>query len=329
MQVFRTPESRFEAWTDFPYKPNYLQFEGIRMHYVDEGPKDAPVMLLVHGMPTNCWLYRHLIPVFLEAGYRCVVPDHIGFGRSDKVLDDAWYSVDKHQMALQHLVETLDLQRITVMVQDWGGPLGLRGPVDMPDRYERLCILNTWLHHRDFPYGPMMWGWNRVWRSVDIPGKRNLEPTLSMRMRSWVFATFVKLFQGKEPVAAMIYTASYNKLGINQKNTPLYRAYDAPFPNYESRAGARRFPLSLPMYNPEGGNAAVQERCHEAIKKWEKPAHFLFGDGDPNFTIETMEAWAAGMPNATTYTIKGAAHFPQESHPKEVAEVLLKRIAAE
>jgi haloalkane dehalogenase len=330
MNIFRTPEARFEAWGDYPFQPNYIEYEGVRMHYLDEGDKDAPVMLLVHGMPTSSHLYRFMIPPLVAAGFRCIAPDHIGFGKSDKVLDDRWYSIDKHQLALQHLIETLDLQHITVVVQDWGGPVGLRGPVDMPDRYDRLCILNTWLHHEGFYYPPSMWGWCKMWHKYDYPGERNRPATLWGRITEWLFEKFMRFMVGAgQPIGTVFYTAVHARRGASQKDSPMCRAVEAPFPTDESKAGARRFPLSLPMYNPDGGNAAVQEHCYNTLKKWTKPAHFIFGDNDPNFTPATMAEWADGMVGATMQVIEGGGHFLQETHAKKTVDLLLARIRAE
>ena len=158
--IYRTPDSAFEGLADFPYAPNYFEWDGLRTHYVDEGPKDAPVALLLHGEPTRSYLYRKMIPPLLAAGYRCVAPDHIGFGRSDKVTNDKWYVIDRHIERLSGLIARLDLQDITVFMQDWGVPIGLINAVDTPDRFARLAILNTWLHHDGFEYTPAT---NRHW----------------------------------------------------------------------------------------------------------------------------------------------------------------------
>ena len=129
--IYRTPEERFACWDQYPYEPHYVNWQGIRMHYVDEGPVDGHVMLLLHGMPTSSYLYRRMIPDLVDAGYRCIAPDHVGFGKSDKVLDDAWYSIERHSQALNHLIESLSLENITLFCQDWGGPIGLRQAADL------------------------------------------------------------------------------------------------------------------------------------------------------------------------------------------------------
>jgi len=144
MNVLRTPEDRFAFLPDYPFTPQYHIWQGLRMHYVDEG-SGAPVLLL-HGEPTWSYLYRKMIPLLTAAGYRAIAPDYIGFVKSDKVEDDNWYVIERHVEAIRSLIETLDLQQITLVVQDWGGPIGLRQAVDMPERFRRLVILNTWLY---------------------------------------------------------------------------------------------------------------------------------------------------------------------------------------
>ncbi len=136
--------------------------DGLRTHYLDEGPRGGPVALLLHGEPTWSYLYRRMIPGLVAAGYRCVAPDHIGFGRSDKVLDDRWYVIGAHVERLRGLIERLDLREVTLFVQDWGGPIGLINATETPDRFARLVILNTWLHHDGFDYTPAI----RRWRAA-------------------------------------------------------------------------------------------------------------------------------------------------------------------
>ena len=143
-ETLRTPEERFLGLKEYPFEPRYIEWQGLRMHYVDEGGRDLPVVLMLHGMPTWSYLYRRLIPPLVTAGYRCVAPDYIGFGKSDKVIDDAWYSIERHSQSIAHLIDTLDLERITLMGQDWGGPIGLRQAVDEPERFARLTIMNTY-----------------------------------------------------------------------------------------------------------------------------------------------------------------------------------------
>ena len=151
METQRAPDTRFAQLPGFPWTPHYFEWRGLRAHTLDEGPSDAPVLLALHGEPTWSYLYRKMIPPFLAAGYRVVAPDFIGFGRSDKVVDDAWYTFDTHRAFLLDFVERMDLRRVTLAVQDWGGILGLTLPMEAPGRYEKLLIMNTALGTGDRP----------------------------------------------------------------------------------------------------------------------------------------------------------------------------------
>ena len=144
----RTPDARFATLKNFPFAPHYAEINGLRMHYLDEGSGTAGTMLLLHGEPTWSFLYRNLIPTFTAAGYRIIAPDMIGFGRSDKVTDESWYTLDAHVGMLRGLIERLDLRNVTLVCQDWGGPIGLVNATEMPERFSRLVILNTWLASR-------------------------------------------------------------------------------------------------------------------------------------------------------------------------------------
>jgi haloalkane dehalogenase len=132
-EVIRTSDEKFKDLESYAFEPNWFDWNGLQMHYVDEGSKDAPVMLCMHGMPTWSYLYRRMIPRLIDAGYRCVAPDYIGFGKSDKVIDDDWYNIERHSRSITDMIHHLDLNDITIFCQDWGGPIGLRQVVDMPD----------------------------------------------------------------------------------------------------------------------------------------------------------------------------------------------------
>ncbi|HAD71025.1 MAG: haloalkane dehalogenase [Gammaproteobacteria bacterium] len=166
--VHRTSDARFENLDAYPWQPNYMYIDGLRVHYLDEGQGPAGVMLLLHGEPSWSFLYRNMIPTFLESGYRIIAPDMIGFGKSDKVIDLEWYTVDSHVAILQELITKLDLNNITVFVQDWGGPNGLITATEMPDRFERLIVMNTWLHHEEYEYTDALRGWNVRSQSRDF-----------------------------------------------------------------------------------------------------------------------------------------------------------------
>jgi len=300
--VYSTPAARFAAWKDYPFEPNWHHWDGLRMHYVDTGPTRAPPILLVHGMPTSSYLYRHMISPLAAAGYRCIAPDHIGFGKSDKVLDDGWYSIERHCAALRSLIEALDLQDITLVCQDWGGPIGLRQAVDMPERFARLVIMNTWLHHPEYVYTDALEKWNRAWHPGGMMDR--------LQGCGFVMQHYVTGHPGQT-----------NPLTPEEA----FAAYEAPFPDRASKAGPRRFPLSLPFDNPEGGNAEDQARCLRALERWDKPVHFIWGIQDDVFTEAWGRAWAQRYAQATFDAVE-AGHFLQESHGGEVAERLLSRL---
>lgn len=296
--VVRTPDERFDALPDWPYPPRYLDADGLRVHYVDEGPPGGDVFLLTHGEPTWAYLYRRWIPRLVAAGFRVVAPDHVGFGRSDKVVDEGWYTIDRHVEVQRALIDRLDLRRIHLFCQDWGGPISLRNACDQPDRYARLFLANTWLHHDGYEYSD---GIHR-WRDM---------------------ATDPERFGGDMPTGAIV-AGSLRRPGHDVD--AVRAAYDAPFVGAESKAGARRFPWCLPFAQPDAGGAAWQQRCYEQLQRWDGPVHLLFGDADVVFTWAWAERWAATVPGATLDRIAGAGHFVQEDAPDDCVEVIVRRV---
>jgi haloalkane dehalogenase len=278
----RTPDERFADLPGFPFAPRYLQQDGLRMHYLDEGEGD-PVLCL-HGEPTWSFLYRRMIPV-LAAVARVVAPDYFGFGRSDKPTAAAWYTFDRHSASIRRLVEELDLRRMTVVVQDWGGPIGLRLAVEQPERVERLVILNT-----------------------GVGGGRPPSET-------WLrFREVVRAAGGDFQPGRLIRTAAVRGLADDA-----VAAYDAPFPAPESKAGVLAFPEQVPT-EPEHPNTAPLMAIREALASWEKPVLVLFGDSDPIFRPEVAEAIAEWIPGALpSELVENAGHFVQEDAGEEVA----------
>jgi haloalkane dehalogenase len=298
LPVVRTPDERFDALADWPFEPRYLEVDGLRVHYVDEGPQDAEPFLLVHGEPTWGYLYRRWIPRLVEAGFRVIVPDHVGFGRSDKVVDDDWYVIERHVEVQRALIETLDLRRINLFCQDWGGPISLRNACDMSDRYARLFIGNTWLHHDDFEYTDAL----RAWRAM---------------------ATEPQGFGPDMPTGRIVGFARRRPDGDLDT---LATAYDAPFTGVESKAGARRFPWCLPFAEPDAGGAAWQQRCFDQLLSWDRPIHFVWGDADDVFTWAWAERWSSMLPGATLDRIPGAGHFLQDEAPDECVDAVLGQL---
>jgi haloalkane dehalogenase len=295
--ALRTPDERF-ALPGFAFRPHYLDWNGLRVHYLDEGPRDGRPLLLLHGEPTWSYLYAGVIPALVAEGFRCIAPDHVGFGRSDKVAADSWYVLERHVECCAHAIRSLGLRDAVLVVQDWGGPIGLRQAVDTPERFARIVVLNTWLHHEGFDYSPAIRGWRAA-------------------------ATDPAKLGGDMPCGRIV-AGTLQRPGHDL--AAVQAAYDAPFPDARYKAGPRRFPWCLPFAEPEAGNAADQQRCFEALPRLGKPVHFVFGDADPIFPFEWAERWARGVPGASLDRIAGAGHFVQQDAPADLAAALLRRI---
>lgn len=316
----RTPDENFSGLTDFPWSPNYHHWKDMRMHYIDEGPKDAPVMLLMHGMPTWSYLYRHVIPPLLEAGYRCIAPDHLGFGRSDKPTDPNWYTIARHTEVLTSLITALDLKDITLVCQDWGGPTGLAQAVFMPERFARLTIMNTWLHHPAYEYSPAIRNWNKNWHEGGIYARE--KPNMGLMMVAT--AGYLPM---NEAMPAII---NGEVPALEGEALNIYNGFYAPIKNMPDEAynGMRRFPLSICFDNYDGGNGAAQTHFYNTLSKWDKPCHFIWGCADAIFTEEWGRQWAVNM-NASFTPLTEASHFLQNTHGGELASILLEQISAE
>jgi haloalkane dehalogenase len=314
----RTPEENFTDLVEFPYEPHYLDIDGLRMHYVDEGPADAPVALMLHGMPTWGYLYRSIIPPMLAAGYRCIAPDHIGFGRSDKVTDPDWYDIARHTANLSRLIETLDLHDITIFVQDWGGPIGLAQVATMPERFSRLVIMNTWLHHDGYEYTPAI----QNWIVQNSPGGlfRDHVP----EHFGWGTLMLVATRRGA-PQDVLLPILQGGQATLSPDAEVVRRAYDAPFLGLGEPgvAGPRQFPLSIPFHDHARGNGDAQALHFIAISSTRLPVHFVWGLADDVFTGDWGRQWRSLIPHATWDTIDDAAHFLQDTHGEHIAHVVL------
>ncbi len=288
---YRTPDERFDALPGWAYAPRYVEQDGLRLHYVDEGAGE-PVVLL-HGEPTWGFLYRKLIPS-LSAAHRVIAPDYFGFGRSDKPTQPEWYSCDRHFQSIERLVcEQLDLSSVTVVVQDWGGPIGLRLAVEHPERVERLVIMNTGVGAR-------------------APGEEWLR-----------FQAFMRRV-GTDIVAGQLVRISC----ATELSDDVVAGYDAPFPVPESRVGIVMFP-ELVATSGDHPSAAAMIDVREKLSRWDKPALVLFSDSDPIFSAAHAERMAALIPGAgLAETVAGAAHFLQEDRGEEIAERIGSWLAA-
>ncbi len=300
-EYVRTPDERFDG-IGWEFAPRYLTHpDGLRQHYVDERPVggDRGTFLLLHGEPTWAFLYRDWIRPLVELGFRVVAPDHFGFGRSDKPTDEEWYTIARHRRALEHLVHELDLRRIHLVVQDWGGPIGLCTAFGDLARYQRLFILNTWLHEDGFPYSEGV----RLWRRMALdPGQLG----------------------GDMPVGAIV-SGVLRRPGHDVE--AVARAFDAPFTDEASKAGARRFPVCIPFAEPELGDADLQARTRHRLRSPGLPVHLAFGDDDPIFPWSQAEQWAAEIDGATLDRIPGAGHFVQIDAPDDVLGVIRAHVS--
>ena len=281
--ILRTPDERFTVLPDFPYAPCYLEdlegYQGLRLHYIDEGSTDADnTFLCLHGEPTWAYLYRKMIPVFIAAGSRVVAPDFFGFGRSDKPVDEAIYTFDFHRDMLIAFIERLNLKKITLVCQDWGGILGLTLPMRMPDRFARLLVMNTTLGTGDYQLTQGFIDW-RAWvrKNPDLSPGRLMELTCP-------------------------------HLSANE-----YATYDAPFPDSTYKAGVRRFPELVPD-RPDAPGAEVSREAREWLRsKWSGETFMAIGTQDPVLGEPVMHALRKNIRNCPVpYEHPEAGHFAQE-----------------
>lgn len=313
-EFVRTAEENFADLPGFSYQPNYHPWQDLRMHYVDEGPKDGPVMLLLHGMPAWSFLYRDMIPGLVEAGYRCIAPDHIGFGRSDKPTDIHWYTIARHTEILTSLIVDLNLNNITLVCQDWGGPTGLAQAATMPERFEHLVILNTWLHHPEYEYSEAIHNWNRNWHEGGLFHRPEPDLGLLLVMSAGLMerGDFIgALVQGKDP-------------GLSGEALDMYQGFAAQYKGLpdEGYNGMRRFPLSIPLDSYHNGNAAAQTLHYRTLLNWDKGCHFIWGCQDDVFTETWGREWADRM-KARFDGLEDAGHFLQNTHGQRLVELIL------
>ena len=273
----RTPDACFAALAGFDLTPNYLEWRGLRVHYLDEG-KGAETFLCLHGEPTWSYLYRRMLPVFVAGGARVVAPDFIGFGRSDKPEDEALYTFDYHREFLLSLIETLDLRNITLVVQDWGGLLGLTLPMEAPERFARLLLMNTALATGDGSLPPGFVAWRAY---------ANKNPDLEC---------------GKLLARACPHLSAAEAA-----------AYDAPYPDARYKAGVRRFPNLVPEYRDDPG-AAISRRARDFLRSaWKGKSFMAVGAKDPVLGVPVMEHLRTQIRNCPEpLVVPDGGHFLQE-----------------
>ena len=286
MDVFRTPDDRFADLPGYGLEPRYTDVVGLRMHRVDEG--EGEPIVCFHGEPSWAYLYRKMLPPLADAGHRVICPDLAGFGRSDKPIDRGWYSYERHVEQVAGVLDGLDLTGATVVVQDWGGPIGLRWAVENADRVDRLVVMNTGLFRGHVSKGFLAWR-DFAERNPDLPVGFVLQSATATELPDEVVA-----------------------------------AYEAPFPTPESKAGAAQFPLLVPTEDSAPG-AAEMLRVMEALRRWDKPALVAFSDADPVFPYPAAgETFTQMIPGAGEQVrIEGASHFLQEDRGDVIAAAIL------
>ncbi|WIG57333.1 MAG: alpha/beta fold hydrolase [Ktedonobacterales bacterium] len=294
MELLRTPDERFANLPDYPFAPHYLDVDGVRLHYVAEGPGAASPVLLLHGEPSWSFLYRKMIPILAGRGQRVIAPDLVGFGRSDKPTAREDYTYQRHVDWIRGLIIGLDLRHITLVCQDWGGLIGLRLAAEHEDRFDRIVAANTFLPTGDAPLGAAFRRWQRF--SQDTP----------------IFDVGKIITGGCE----------------SELKSEIVAAYTAPFPHDTYLVGARQFPLLVPT-TPDDPAAEPNRRAWDVLRRWQKPFLTAFSDKDlitrgADRVLQQEIPGAQGQPHTT---ITNAGHFLQEDKGQELAAVVLDFIA--
>jgi haloalkane dehalogenase len=290
MDILRTPDERFVNLPGYAFDPQYVEVDGLRIHYLDEGPSNGEPVLLLHGEPSWSYLYRTMIPIITAAGYRAIAPDLVGFGRSDKPIHREDYTYKHHVDWMSGLLHALDLRGVTLVGQDWGGLIGLRLATEHEGRFARIVAANTFLPTGDQPAGKAFLRWQR-------------------------FSQEVPVFHAGGIVKGAT---------VTELSPEVIAAYDAPFPDDRYLVGARQFPLLVPT-TPDDPASIANRAAWEVLKRWQKPFLTAFSDSDPitrggDAFFHAAVPGTAGQPHTT---IVGAAHFLQEDKGPELARVIV------
>jgi len=294
VDVLRTADQRFEGLPDFPFRPHYVEVPDgdggrLRVHHLDEGPRNGPVVVLMHGEPSWCFLYRHMIPVLTAAGLRCLAPDLVGFGRSDKPSRPDDYTYARHVSWMQAWLDEVGASDLTLVGQDWGGLIGLRLVAADPGRFSRVVAANTFLPTGTGRVSDAFLDWQRFSQEVPaFPAGRIVDSGCTTDLTPEVVA-----------------------------------AYDAPFPEEAMKAGARRFPLLVPT-RPDDPEAPANQAAWEVLASYARPFLCAFSDADPitagsDRALRERIPGCAGQPHTT---IVGGGHFLQEDRGPELARIV-------
>jgi haloalkane dehalogenase len=289
MKILRTPDERFEKLSGYSFAPHYVELENVRIHYVDEGPRSAAPILLMHGEPSWSYLYRKMIPILVAAEQRVIAPDLVGFGRSDKPASRDDYSYQRHVDWMRGLIEKLELSRMTLVCQDWGGLIGLRLAAELEPRFSRIVAANTFLPTGDMPMPDAFFAWQRY--SQETPDF---------------------------PVGSIVARGCVSELSAD-----VIAGYDAPFPDDSFKAGARQFPMLVPS-RPDDPASEPNRKAWSVLSSWRKPFLTAFSDQDPitrgaDRFLQRAIPGAGGQPHTT---IENGGHFLQEDQGEVFAAVV-------
>ena len=321
--VLRTPDNRFENLTDYPFEPNYMFIDGLRIHYLDEGPKDADPIILFHGEPAWSYLFRKMIPVLTDAGHRVIVPDMVGFGKSDKFISKHDYSYKHHIDLMKELVIQLDLKEVTHFGQDWGGLVGLRVVAELPDRFARVVVSNTgmvaragfsgWLFENIVKlvvwwHGPITFEELQLARDKALKSNNPSPLEGAIMFSKWIAYSYYS-----EDMDIIGIIESFGGLSLSEGEK---KAYEAPYPSGKYKAGPHVWPYLIPTQLSEN-----EQYWIDVYEKWEKPFLVAFGENE-RITIGMKDDFLERIPNPTVITLKGASHFVQEEVGPELAKII-------
>jgi haloalkane dehalogenase len=311
--VLRTPEERFINLKDYDFEPNYLEIDGLRIHYLDEGPKNGEIIYLLHGEPTWSYLFRKMIPTLTDAGYRVIAPDMVGFGKSDKYIDTDDYSHQMHVDTMSELIRKLDLKNMTAHVHDWGGLVGLRVIAEEPDRFSRVIASNTGLlatgrglrnDIRGFISGPIFK--LTIW----LQGPATWEEFIGGNgFSNWIrYSRYADNIDVGGVMQILGSVSDEERLG-----------YEAPYPSASYKAGAQIFPYLIPSELRKNEMA-----YREVLEKWNKPFLIANSDNDPvTGNNPRITEGLRRIPTAKEINIKGPGHFLQEEAGPEYAQLII------
>ena len=311
--MLRTPEERFSTLPGYPFAPRVVELpDGLRMHYVDEGPREATPILLLHGQPTWSYLYRTVVARLAAHGLRAIAPDLIGFGRSDKPASRTAHTVDAHVAWIMDLVVALRLRDVTLVVQDWGGPFGLGALAERPDLFRAVVAANTALHTADADLaGRLTWACHAAADGTVVVEQSLLD--------------YQRLTQELTPFAPSLFVQGATESPVADS---ALAAYDAPFPDERYCAGPRHLPLLMGL-TPASACARRNARTTAALREFRGPFLTAFSDGDPATRgwAEVLRAIVPGAARESHVTIAGAGHFLQEDRGEELADVVARLVA--